>query len=117
MGDQFGKTGFFYNANAAWEKAGGGVRRKVLSYDKDMMLVLVEFQEGSQGAIHKHPHKQFTYIIKGSFEVTIDGEKRIQRPGDGYLMLPNVEHGVTALEESALVDVFVPYREDYLQRT
>jgi len=109
------KTGFFFGEKSEWEGAGDGVRRKVLSYDEGMMLVLVEFKKGSVGVIHKHPHKQFSYIIKGSFEVNIAGEKRVQKVGDGYLMLPNVEHGVTALEESSLLDIFVPWREDFLK--
>ncbi|HTR80970.1 MAG TPA: cupin domain-containing protein [Bacteroidota bacterium] len=115
MGEQFGKTGFFFNENAQWEYAGEGVTRSVMSYDNDMMLVVVKFKKGAVGSLHKHPHKQFSYVIKGSFEVNMNGEKRIQKVGDGYLMPPNVEHGVVALEESALVDVFVPHREDFLK--
>jgi quercetin dioxygenase-like cupin family protein len=116
MDEKFGIVGFFFGDNGEWQKTGEGVRRKILSYDKDMMLVLVEFQKGSIGPIHKHPHKQFSYITKGSFEVSINGEKKIQKAGDGYLMLPNMEHGVTALEDSALIDVFVPHREDFLKK-
>lgn len=115
MEEQFGEPGYFSFDSAAWERTGEGVRRKILSYDKDMMLVLVEFQKGAIGPLHRHPHKQFSYITKGSFEVSINGEKRIQKVGDGYLMLPNVEHGVRALEDSALVDMFVPFREDFVK--
>jgi quercetin dioxygenase-like cupin family protein len=114
MRNSSGKTGFFFGESALWTMAGEGIRRKILSYDNDMMLVLVEFKAGATGSLHKHPHKQFSYIVRGSFEVTIAGDRKIQRAGDGYLMLPNVEHGVNALEDSAIVDVFVPCREDFL---
>lgn len=113
MKNQFGKTGFFFEENCEWENAGEGMRRKILSYDKDMMLVLVEFKKGAAAPIHKHHHKQFSYVREGSFEVNINGEKKIQKKGDGYLVLPNIQHSVTALEDGALVDTFVPYREDF----
>lgn len=114
MKNQFGKTGFFFEENCEWENAGEGVRRKILSYDKDMMLVQVEFKKDAAAPLHKHPHKQFSYITKGSFEVNINVEKKIQKKGDGYLVLPNLKHSVTAIEDSILVDVFVPFREDFL---
>jgi unsaturated pyranuronate lyase len=116
MEEHFGKTGFFFQEQTEWENTGEGIRRKILSYDKDMMLVLVDFKKGAVGVLHAHPHKQISFITKGSFEVNINGEKRIQRAGDGYLILPNIEHGVIALEDSALIDVFTPYREDFLQK-
>lgn len=114
MIEQFGKTGFFFNKDCEWQSGGDGMRRKILSYDNDMMLVLVEFKKDAAAPLHKHYHKQFSYITKGSFEVDINGEKKIQKEGDGYLILPDIQHSVTALEDSALIDVFVPHREDFL---
>jgi len=34
--------------------------------------------------------------------------------GDCFFIPPDVDHGVVALEEGSLVDVFTPAREDFL---
>ena len=116
MDNSFGTTGFIFKDNYEWENIDNGVRRKILGYDKDIMLVNLEFKKGAIGYPHKHPHKQIGYIVSGSFEVTINGEKKILKAGDVYLTLPNIEHGVLALEDSVLVDVFTPYREDFIKK-
>lgn len=116
MYEKLCKTGFVFNSDYEWENAGEGVRRKILGYDNDLMLVLVEFKKGSIGYVHKHFHKQISYLISGSFEVNINGEKKILKAGDVYFIEPNIEHGVVALEDSSLIDVFNPCREDFLKK-
>ncbi len=114
MENQFGVTGFIFNNDHQWEKFGEGIRRKILGYEKDIMLVAVEFKKDAAANIHKHPHTQISHIVRGSFEVNINNEKKIMKAGDVFLVLPNLDHGVTALEDSMLVDVFTPYREDFI---
>lgn len=116
MENNFGVTGFVFNDNYEWENFDKGIRRKILGYDKDIMLVHLEFKKGAIGYLHKHPHKQIGYIVSGSFEVTVDGEKKNLKAGDVYLTLPNIEHGVLALEDSIIIDVFTPYREDFINK-
>ncbi|MGK9369317.1 cupin domain-containing protein [Melioribacter sp. Ez-97] len=116
MEKDFGITGFVENENYQWENVGEGVKRKILGYDKDLMLVLVEFDKGAVGYAHKHPHKQISYIVKGSFEVEIEGQKKVLKAGDVFFVQPNLNHSVVALEDSALIDVFNPYREDFIKQ-
>jgi quercetin dioxygenase-like cupin family protein len=106
---------YVFGKDIPWETVGDGVRRRILGYDDQLMLIYVDFKKGSIGPLHKHPHRQVTYIESGSFEVTIGGQKKVQRGGDCYFIPPNVEHGVVALEDSQLVDVFTPAREDILE--
>ena len=35
--------------------------------------------------------------------------------GDTYYVCPDVKHGVVALEESIILDIFTPQREDFPQ--
>jgi quercetin dioxygenase-like cupin family protein len=115
MENKFGMSGFLFNNDYEWENVGDGVRRKIMGYNKNLMLVLVEFKKGAVGYIHKHYHSQVSYLISGSFEVTIGAEKKIQKAGDVYFLESNVEHGVVALEDSSLIDVFTPHREDFVK--
>jgi len=98
----------------AWDDRGGGVRRKIMTYGDELMGVYVEFKRGAVGALHQHPHVQFTYIRSGSFTVHIGDQSRVLRGGDFYYIPPHVMHGVDALEDSVLIDVFTPMREDFV---
>ena len=94
---------------------GGGVSRKVLAYDDNLMSVEVRFEKGAVGAMHTHPHTQISYVLEGCFEATIDGETRTISKGDTYITAPNAPHGVVCLEAGALLDIFTPMREDFIK--
>lgn len=108
--------GFLKNDNIEWENLGGGVKRKIMAFNKDLMMVIVSFEKDAIGYLHKHIHSQVTYVAKGSFEVTIVAEKQKLNSGDVFFTSPNYEHGVLALEDGILVDVFSPYREDFIKK-
>lgn len=97
-----------------WEVLGGGVSRKFLGYDNQIMMVSVKFEEGALGAPHQHFHTQTTYVVSGKFEFEIDGEKQIVEAGDGVYIEPNLLHSAICLEEGQLIDTFSPVREDFL---
>lgn len=100
--------------NMDWEELGGGVSRKFLGYDNQIMMVQVKFEKGASGAPHQHFHTQATYCAAGKFEFEIDGVKKIVEAGDGIYIEPNLWHGTTCLEEGILIDTFSPVREDFL---
>ncbi len=103
------------NNKAIKEDLGDGVCRKILARGGRMMMVEVCFEKGAEGYLHTHPHEQASYILKGSFEVTIDGKKDTLRAGDTFYVPPDVPHGVLALEDAAILDVFTPQRDDFLK--
>lgn len=79
-----------------------------------MMVVELTFEKGAVGTMHRHVHEQVGYVISGKLELADEQDKVILEAGDSYYMAPNEEHGVTALEETKLLDVFTPMREDFL---
>lgn len=97
-----------------WETIGEGLQRKILSYDANLMMVLVKFEQGGVGAAHEHPHTQMSYIQSGSFAITIGGVEQVLTAGDAYYIPPNVRHGAVCREAGILVDVFTPMREDFV---
>ena len=97
-----------------WEDLGGGVARKFLGRDNQIMMVLVKFEKGAEGTPHHHFHTQATYCAKGKFEFEIAGVKQIVKEGDGVYIEPNLVHGAVCLEAGVLIDVFSPVREDFL---
>ncbi len=95
--------------------AGEGVTRKILSHAANIMSVELHFDKGAVGAPHSHPHEQIGYIISGKLEYIEEGVSTILETGDTYYVAPNVVHGVVALEETMLLDIFTPEREDFLK--
>jgi quercetin dioxygenase-like cupin family protein len=106
---------FVKNEDVKLTDLGGGVSRKVLAYDEEMMSVEVRFEKGAVGAMHTHPHVQISYVLEGKFEATIGDETVIISKGDTYITPPNVPHGVVCLDAGALLDVFTPMRKDFLK--
>ncbi|MBL7875285.1 MAG: cupin domain-containing protein [Cyclobacteriaceae bacterium] len=97
-----------------WEELGGGVSRKMLGYDNQIMMVLVKFEKGAVGSPHSHFHTQATYCAAGKFEFEIDGVKQVVNAGDGVYIEPNLVHGAVCLEAGILIDTFSPVRENFL---
>ena len=73
----------------------------------------VSLEEGVIAPIHSHPHEQWTYILEGQMEFTLDGEKQLLLPGMGAYIPSNVLHGAFAVTACKVIDVFTPVREDY----
>jgi quercetin dioxygenase-like cupin family protein len=108
--------GYIFENKIEWENIGEGIRRKILGFDDNLMMTLVEFRKNSHGSVHTHPHRQVTYIVHGSFEVQIENEKKLLKKGDSFFISPLIEHGVVALEDALLVEVFSPSREDFIKK-
>jgi quercetin dioxygenase-like cupin family protein len=91
-----------------------GLRRQILAHTPAMMLVRHEMRKGWRGAAHSHPHEQLVYVISGHLQIAVGGAVLDAAAGDNFIVGSNVEHQATALEDSVVLDVFTPAREDYL---
>ncbi len=105
---------FQIGARIPWEKAGEGVKRQIMGYDGQLMIVKVHFEKGAIGTLHEHYHSQATYVESGKFELTIGRKKKVLKAGDGYYVAPDEPHGCLCLEEGNLIDVFSPHRADFI---
>ncbi|MGA3045723.1 MAG: cupin domain-containing protein [Terracidiphilus sp.] len=90
-----------------------GLRRQVMSFSPSMMLVRHTMIEGWAGARHSHPHEQMVYIVRGRIRFEHPGGSFVVGQGESFLVPGNVEHQASALEDSEVLDIFTPMREDY----
>lgn len=91
------------------------VTRTLMVHNDKMMMIRFDFKKGGIGDPHSHEiHDQVGYILSGKFELTCGGETTIVEAGDSYLANPGVVHGVVALEEGAILDVFTPIRDEFI---
>ena len=93
---------------------GGGVTRRILSYDENLMSVEVSFETGAVGAVHTHPHTQCSYVLSGRFSYSVEGEAVELNPGDSIVVPSGLPHGTVCLEKGVLLDIFTPMRKDFL---
>jgi quercetin dioxygenase-like cupin family protein len=91
-----------------------GSTRRIVLETPELMLVEFTFETGAIGALHSHPHVQTSYVVEGSFEVTIGGVTETIAAGGGYIVPSGLVHGVKAVTAGRLIDAFTPRRDDFL---
>ena len=106
---------FFPAKDLALEDLGGGIQRRMMGHNDDLMMLEVMFESGSVGEPHAHPHAQTTYIADGVFEVMVEEQRVTLAKGDSVFIQPNEWHGVTCISAGALIDIFTPRRNDFLE--
>jgi quercetin dioxygenase-like cupin family protein len=91
-----------------------GLTRKVMAYNDKLFLAEHQMIKGWAGKVHSHPHDQVVYVVRGHLRVTCQGKTFDVRGRDSFVVRGGVEHGASAVEDSLVVDVFTPCREDYI---
>ena len=91
-----------------------GLTRRVLAYNDKLFLAEHQMVKGWAGEMHSHPHDQVVYMVRGHLKVNCLGKTFELRAGDTFVVRGGVQHGASAIEESLVIDVFTPCREDYI---
>ena len=90
-----------------------GVYRKTLLYNKQLMLCYFTLEKNANIPLHTHKEHQIGYVIKGKLRFITEEREFIAKEGDSYIFDSNEKHGAIVLEDSEVIDVFNPAREDY----
>ena len=80
-----------------------------------VMMVLWRMKTGAHAALHKHPHEQIAYVVSGQMELRFRDQKKICRPGDLCVIPSGVEHEAWFPQDSIVIDIFSPPREDFFK--
>ena len=91
-----------------------GLKRRVLAYNEKLFLAEHEMVKGWVGTVHSHPHDQIVYVVHGHIRVKCQGNTFDAQTGDTFVVRGGVQHDASAIEDSRVVDVFTPCREDYI---
>ena len=103
------------NMTGPWKSAEPGVTRRLVAAGDKTMAMEVRFERGAEGARHSHPHEQLSRLLAGRMTFYLGEDEKELNAGDMIVIPGGLEHGVLALEQSLLLDVFSPLREDLLE--
>ncbi len=106
----------FYKASDSNYKSlqEGNILLKTLTYCDKVQLVEFKIKKGVFLPEHTHPNTQIGYLIEGKIEFDINGKKFIAEAGDSWCIPENVPHSAKILEDTKVIEVFSPIREEML---
>ena len=82
-------------------------------HTQNTTMTFWEVDKGAELPLHHHIHEQTTQIIEGEFEMTINGETKVYKPGSVLVIPSNIPHSGRAITPCKIFDTFYPTREDY----
>jgi unsaturated pyranuronate lyase len=94
----------------------GSIARQYITGDR-VTVARFELKRGGIVPRHSHESEQVSMVLNGALRFIIDGNDIVVRTGE-VLQLPSwLEHEVHALEDSFVIDVFSPVRQDWIDKT
>jgi len=91
-----------------------GIEMKTFVYGENSLLTRFHLKKGSVVPRHSHPQEQTGFMVSGKIKLFIDGEAFLAEPGDTWSIKGDIEHRAEIMENSVIIEVFSPLREDYL---
>ena len=91
-----------------------GVDLTTLVHGDKTLMAQFSIAKGSAIPVHSHPHEQTGFLISGKVRFDVAGEVTDVEPGDSWCIAGDVEHSADAIEDSVVIEIFSPVREDYL---
>ncbi|MDB5138566.1 MAG: Cupin domain protein [Mucilaginibacter sp.] len=73
----------------------------------------IEVKAGCSVPRHQHIHEQYSFVIEGKFEMTVNDIPQILDTGLFAIIPSNAWHSGIAITDCKLIDIFNPAREDY----
>lgn len=78
------------------------------------MLVRLVLKKGAHVPLHQHMNEQISHVVSGSLAFLIEGKQEAIRAGEILCIPPHIPHEVIALEDSVVLDIFNPPRQDWI---
>lgn len=90
-----------------------GVRFRPV-FGRNMLFNFVYFEPHAVAPIHHHPEEQIGTMLEGEMEFELNGEKRMIRPGDVYVVPPHIPHSARTFDRAGIaLDIFSPPRSGF----
>ena len=100
--------------DAGYRKMIEGVEMKTVAHGENTSMHEFRIAKGAEVPMHDHPHEQTGIMISGTLRFDVEGEIFDASAGDTWNIPGGKKHSATALEDTVVVEVFSPVREEYL---
>ena len=88
--------------------------RARIHHGQHITFALVEVEPNAALPAHSHANEQAGVVVQGEITLTVDGNKRTMRTGEGWVIPPNAVHdGVSGPVGAVLVECWSPPRQDF----
>lgn len=87
--------------------------RKVI-HTGQMTIARLNISKDAVVPEHSHMNEQVANVERGSLLFHIGGVDQVVGAGESLVIPPHVPHGVVALEDTVVTDVFTQRREDWI---
>ena len=87
--------------------------RKVI-HSGQMTIARLHFRKDAVVPEHSHMNEQVANVERGALLFHIGGVDQVVGAGESLVIPPHVPHGVVALEDTVVTDIFTPRREDWI---
>ena len=72
-----------------------------------MLVGYIHKAKGTGSRPHSHPNEQFNYILQGTLDVEIDGQKFQAKAGSVVYVPANMEHSMVALPDEDVIFIAI----------
>lgn len=105
---------FYKNKEGEYTRLIDGIYIKTMVYGEKTLTAKFKLVKGSHLPLHSHPHEQTGYLVSGRMRFVAGGKTHLAEPGDSWCFAGDMEHSAEVLEDSVVIEVFSPMREEYL---
>jgi quercetin dioxygenase-like cupin family protein len=98
------------------EQINDAIARRFITGDS-VTIGRFELKQGGVVPSHAHANEQISMVLSGVLLFRIDGVETVVKAGEVMQIPANVAHQVDVLEDTLVVDLFSPIRQDWIDKT
>src|SRR5258705_12296565 len=98
------------------EQINATIARQYITGDR-VTIARFELKRGGIVPRHEHENEQVSVVLSGTLLFKIDGREITVRAGEVMQIPGQVAHEVEGLEDTLVMDVFSPGRQDWIDKT
>jgi unsaturated pyranuronate lyase len=98
------------------EQISSAIERRFITGDS-VTIGRFELKQGGVVPPHSHANEQISMVLSGVLLFKMEGQETVVRAGEVMQIPGNVVHEVEVLEDTLVVDVFSPVRQDWIDKT
>lgn len=92
------------------------IQRRYVTADR-VTVARFELARGGVVPRHAHENEQVSCVLSGSLKFTFDDRDVVVDAGEVMQIPGGISHEVTVLEDTVVMDVFSPVRQDWIDGT